>query len=244
MEWLTRTRLLLGEEKLQRLQQAHVLVVGLGGVGSYAAEQIARAGVGRMTIVDGDVISDSNRNRQLPALTSTLGHAKADVVAKRLWDINPDLDLTVINEFLKEERIAEILDHPYDFVVDAIDTLSPKVFLILSSLKKGHKLISSMGAGGKMNPSEIRIADISKSYNCNLARMIRKRIYKFGIRKGFKVVFSPETVDKNHIIFTEGEQNKKTTVGTISYMPAMFGLYAASYVINELTKTLDEVVRN
>lgn len=232
--WLERTHLLLGDEKLARLQNAHVLVVGLGGVGAYAAEQIARAGVGQMTIVDGDIVQPSNRNRQLPALTSTQGMAKADVVSKRLLDINPDIKLTVIGTFLKDEAIPELLSTRFDYVVDAIDTLSPKVYLIMTALQNGYPLISSMGAGGKLDPSKIAVADISKSYNCNLARMIRKRLSKFGIKKGFDVVFSSELVPREFIIETEGEQNKKSTVGTISYLPAVFGCFLASVVIRNL----------
>lgn len=234
MSWLQRTEILLGADKLQKLHNAHVLIVGLGGVGAYAAEQIARAGVGQLTIIDGDVIQPSNRNRQLPALKSTEGMPKSDVVAARLRDINPDIRLTVLHEFIRDERIPEILSNDFDYVVDAIDTLSPKVFLIVNAVQRGLPLISSFGAGGKLDPSLIRVADISKSYNCNLARMVRKRLTKFGIKSGFKVVFSSEMVDKDVIIPTENEQNKKSTVGTISYLPAMFGCYLASEVIRDI----------
>ncbi len=234
MEWLQRTEILLGEEKLLKLQKAHVLIVGLGGVGAYAAEMIARAGVGHLTIIDGDVVQPGNRNRQLPALTSTQGLNKSDVVAARLRDINPDIQLDVLNEFLKDERIPEILNHPYDYVVDAIDTLSPKVFLIVNALQQNLPLISSLGAGGKMDPSQVRVDDISKTYNCNLARMVRKRLTKFGVRKGFKVIFSPELVNRDAIILAEDEEYKKTTVGTISYMPAIFGCFLAAEVIRDL----------
>jgi tRNA A37 threonylcarbamoyladenosine dehydratase len=234
MGWLERTEILLGSEKLEKLKKSHVFIAGLGGVGSYAAEQIARAGIGSMTIVDGDCVNPSNRNRQLIALKSTEGHRKAELVAHRLLDINPELNLVVYDEFIKEDRITEIMSYHYDYVIDAIDTLSPKVFLIVNALKNNLPLVSSMGAGGKMDPSLIRVSDISKSYNCSLARMLRKRLTKFGIKKGFKVVFSPEEVSPDVVIFTEGEQNKKTTVGTISYLPAMFGLYLAAEVINDL----------
>ena len=233
--WLTRTELLLGEEKMQKLKQAHVLVVGLGGVGAYAAEQLARAGIGSLTIVDGDTVHSSNRNRQLAALVSTEGHEKAGVMAERLKDINPELNLTVINEFIKDERIPGLLDETkFDFVVDAIDTLSPKVFLIVETFRRGYPLISSMGAGGKFDPSKIEITDISKTHNCKLARMVRKRLTKHKIKKGFTVVFSPEPINREHVIEIEGEQNKKTTVGTISYMPGLFGMFAASYVIRQI----------
>lgn len=233
-EWLDRTRMLLGEEGLERLSKAHVLVVGLGGVGAYAAEMICRAGIGELTIVDGDVVHPTNRNRQLSALISTEGMPKAAVIASRLLDINPELKLNVIAEYIKDDRMIDILNHPYDYVVDAIDTLAPKVFLIYHSLQKNLRVVSSMGAGGKFDPSAIKIADISKSYNCTLARMLRKRLHKLDVHKGFKVVFSSEFHDKTKVCITEGEANKKTTVGTISYFPAIFGCFAASVVIREL----------
>ncbi|MBN2519889.1 MAG: tRNA threonylcarbamoyladenosine dehydratase [Bacteroidales bacterium] len=236
MSWLERTEILLGKDKLDKLKNSHVFIAGLGGVGAYAAEQIVRAGVGALTIVDGDKVQPTNRNRQLIALTSNEGHRKVDVVAKRLLDINPDLKLTVYDEFIKDQRIPEILGFNYDYVVDAIDTLAPKVFLIINALKYNLPLISSMGAGGKLDPSLIRVDDISKSYNCNLARMVRKRLSKFGIKKGFKVVFSPEEVSKDMIIFVDDEQNKKTTVGTISYLPAMFGIYLGAEVIRDIIR--------
>ena len=234
-DWLSRTELLVGKEKLARLASSNILVVGLGGVGAYAAEMICRAGAGRMTIVDGDIIQPSNLNRQLPSLNSTLGKAKAEAMGSRLLDINPDLKLTMIQEFIRDERMAGIVDGGYDYVVDAIDTLSPKVFLIYHSVQKGLPVVSSMGAGGKMDPTRIRITDISGTYNCRLARNLRKRLHRLGIREGFKAVFSPEVVPGESIIVTEGEQNKASNVGTISYMPAAFGCACASVVIRDLT---------
>lgn len=234
-EWLSRTELLLGEEKIKRLQQSNVLVVGLGGVGAYAAEMICRAGVGTMTIVDGDMINSSNRNRQLPALVSTDGRPKAVVMGERLLDINPGLNLTVLQEYIRDERIVEILDRGFDYVVDAIDTLSPKIFLIYHSVQRNLPVVSSMGAGGKRDTSLIKISDISESYNCKLARILRKRLHKLGIREGVKVVFSPEPVPGESIIRVEGERNKKSNVGTISFMPPAFGCAIASVVINDLT---------
>ncbi len=236
MEWLSRTELLLGKEGIEKLQQAHVLVAGVGGVGSYAAEMIVRAGIGEITLIDADVVKPSNRNRQLPALSSTEDQLKVDVMARRLLDINPYVKVNKIDYFIRQELIPDILNQKLDYVVDAIDSLSPKVFLIVHTLQKQIPLISSMGAGGKMDPSKVQIADISESYNCKLARMIRKRLTKFDIKKGFDVVFSPEEVNKDHVIFVEDEQNKKTTVGTISYMPALFGIMAASQVIRKLTE--------
>jgi len=233
--WKSRTTLLLGEDKMQKMASQHVLIVGVGGVGAYTAEMLCRAGIGKMTIIDGDTVNESNINRQLVALHSTIGLPKTEVLAKRLLDINPELELTVITEFIKDERIPEILDAaPYDFVIDAIDTLSPKVFLIQNALQRGLKIISSMGAGAKTDPTQIKIADVSKSYNCTLAKAVRKRLHKLGIRKGFPVVFSSEFADENAVILCENEQNKVSTVGTISYMPATFGNFIAAYVIREI----------
>lgn len=233
--WQERTQIMLGTDGIEQLKNAHVLIAGVGGVGSYAVEQLVRAGIGNITIVDADVVNPSNRNRQLPALLSTEALKKVEVVKQRCLDINPELNITTYDIFLKEELIPELIDsQKFDFVVDAIDTLSPKVFLIAETVKRKIPLISSMGAGGKLDPSKISITDISKSYHCNLARMVRKRLHKLNIHKGFSVVFSPEEVDDEMIIHVEGEQNKKTTVGTISYMPAMFGCYVASYVIRKL----------
>jgi len=219
---------------LQKLKAANVLVVGLGGVGAYAAEMICRAGVGSMTIVDGDAIHASNRNRQLPALKSTEGLAKAEVMGQRLKDINPDIELTVIQEYLKDKRMIDVLDMGFDYIVDAIDTLSPKIFLIYHSLQRKFPVVSSMGAGGKFDPTSISISDISETTDCSLARILRKRLHRLGIREGFTAVYSPEVIDKSKIIPTSGEQNKVSIVGTISYMPAAFGIACASVVIRDL----------
>jgi tRNA A37 threonylcarbamoyladenosine dehydratase len=227
---------MLGEACLKKLREAHVLVIGLGGVGAYAAEQLCRAGIGKMTIVDGDVVEETNRNRQLPALISTTGKSKAIILGERFMDINPDLDLKVIDEYLKDEQMTEILDQDtYDYVVDAIDTLSPKVFLIYHSVQRHIPVVSSMGAGGKMDPSLVRISDLSESYNCKLARALRKRLGRMGLHKGVSVVFSPEEVNKEQVR-PEESRNKRSTVGTISYMPPLFGCYCASVVIGNLVK--------
>jgi len=234
--WQERTALMLGEEGLEKLRKAHVLVVGLGGVGAYAAEQLCRAGIGKMTIVDGDVVEETNRNRQLPALISTQGQSKAVLLGERFRDINPDLELRVVNEYLKDERMTEILDEDhYDYLVDAIDTLSPKVFLIYEGFQRQIPIVSSMGAGGKTDPSLIRVDDLSKSFNCKLARMIRKRLARMGIRQGVTVVFSPEEVKKSRVRLEES-RNKRSTVGTVSYMPPLFGCYCASVIIQDLLK--------
>lgn len=237
-DWTTRTALLLGTEGMRRLAASHVLVVGLGGVGAYAAEEIARAGVGRMTLIDADVVSLSNLNRQLPALHSTLGKPKAEVMAARLRDINPDLEIEVRNCFVRDEETEALLDAAhYDFVVDAIDTLSPKTFLIYHALQRHLPIISSMGAGAKVDPSRIRIADISKTTDCALARAVRKRLRGMGISSGLPVVFSTEPANPQAILEVEDEACKRTTTGTVSYMPALFGCYLASYVIRHLSAT-------
>lgn len=233
-EWLKRTELILGNEGLEKLRTANVLVVGLGGVGAYAAEMICRAGVGNMTIVDGDVVNPSNRNRQLAALKSTEGLAKSDVMGHRLKDINPAINLTVIGEYIKDDRMVEIIDMGFDYVVDAIDTLSPKIFLIYHTMQRKYPLVSSMGAGGKFDPTKISISDISETTDCTLARILRKRLHRLGVRQGFSAVYSPELIDKSKIVPTNGEQNKASIVGTISYMPAAFGIACASVVIRDL----------
>lgn len=237
--WLERTELLLGEEKLARLSSANVLVVGVGGVGAYAAEMIVRAGVGRMTIADADKVSKTNINRQLVALHSTVGKEKCEVLAERLRDINPDLELKMVNRFIKDSETDALLDsEKFDYVVDAIDTLSPKLALIKGALERGIPLVSSMGAGAKTDPTLMEIKDIAKTHHCPLAHMLRKRLHKIGIKRGFRAVFSPEPVREGAMILCE-EQNKKSNVGTISYIPALFGIGCASVVIRDLVGEMD-----
>ena len=233
-KWLERTSLLLGDVKLERLRNANVLVVGLGGVGAYAAEMIARAGVGRMTIADADVVSESNINRQLIALHSTVNRPKTEVMAERLRDINPKIELTIVSRFIKDDETDALLDSDkFDYVVDAIDTLSPKLALIKGALDRQIPLVSSMGAGAKTDPAKMEICDIAKTHHCPLAHMLRKRLHKIGVRKGFTAVFSPEPVREGAMILCE-EQNKKSNMGTISYIPAVFGIGCASVVIRGL----------
>lgn len=238
--WNERTQLLVGEDRYKLLEKSNVLVVGLGGVGAYAAEMICRAGVGHMTIVDADIVTPSNRNRQLPALASTMGSLKAEVMANRLLDINPDLELKVVARYLIDEEVDEVLDSDhFDFVVDCIDTLAPKVNLIKKTLERKIPLVSSMGAGAKTDPSKVEVRDISKSHHCPLAHMLRKRLSRQGIKKGFQVVFSSEEAIAEAVILVENEQNKKSTVGTISYMPPIFGCHCASVAIRTLLGELD-----
>ena len=232
--WLERTELLIKKEGLENLKKAHVLIVGMGGVGSFAAEFIARAGVGAMTIVDGDVVDITNKNRQLLALNSTVGKPKVEVMAERLMDINPELKLTVLNEFISPERAFEIVDNSYDYVVDCIDSITPKVNLILACKRKRIKVVSSMGAGGKTNPALVKVSDIHNTRDCYLAKTVRKRLAKEGIQKGVKVIFSTELQNEESLQLVKNQDYKKSFYGTISYMPAIFGLYAASEVINYL----------
>lgn len=234
INWTQRTELLIGAIGLERLKSASVLVVGLGGVGGMAAEMLCRAGVGHFTLIDRDIVTETNINRQIIALTSTVGKNKTDVLAMRLREINPQVKLNIISEWLDEKNMQQILfSNKFDYVVDAIDTLSPKVFLIKTCIENNIKIISSMGAGSKLDPLQIKIDDISKTNYCPLAKTVRKRLSKMGIKKGVKVVYSTESSDKESVIETD-EKYKKSTNGTISYLPALFGIMVASVVIREL----------
>ena len=239
-DWRERTGMLLGEASLAALGEKCVAVIGLGGVGAFAAEMVARAGVGRLVLLDSDCVSLSNKNRQLLALDSTLGRPKTEVLRERLLDINPDLQLTVIDRYLDENNVAEILPQGIDFLIDAIDTLAPKLALIRHCVENQIPLVSSMGSGAKYDMTKIRITDLSKSFNCPLAYIVRKKLRKMGITKGFKVVFSEELPDEDAIVeMTPAEQaatsNKKSQVGTISYLPASFGCACAQAAIRYLT---------
>ena len=232
-KWHERAELLFKVEGLSRLKNANVLIVGVGGVGSFAAEFLARAGVGNLTIVDGDVVDITNINRQLPALHSTVGMSKIDVVGDRLMDINPELNLTKVQEFLSPERAFEIVEEKYDYVLDCIDSVTPKLNLIIGAKRKRVKIISSMGAGGKMEASKVKVADITNTINCMFAKTIRRRLKEHKIDK-LKVVFSSEIQDETSLKMTDGSNYKKSFYGTNSYMPGLFGLYAAETVIRYL----------
>ncbi|RZJ74461.1 MAG: tRNA threonylcarbamoyladenosine dehydratase, partial [Flavobacterium sp.] len=231
-----RAELLFKKEGLERLKNAHVLVVGMGGVGSFAAEFIARAGVGTMTIVDGDIVDITNINRQLPALHSTVGMPKVDVVGDRLMDINPELKLTRLKEFLSPERAYELVTPQYDYVLDCIDSITPKLNLIISAKRQKVKIISNMGAGGKYEAAKVKVADISKTEYCPLAKTIRKRLKKEGVTKGVKVVFSTEAPDTTSLKMTDGSNFKKSFFGTNSWIPGLFGLHAAETAIKYILK--------
>ena len=222
--------MLINADNLAKIRSAHILVAGLGGVGAFAAEMLCRAGVGKMTVVDGDVVQPSNRNRQLLALRSSEGRLKTEAMAERLLDINPDLQLETVSEFVCSERLTEIVSRPFDYIVDAIDTLSPKTYLLYRALKNNQRVVSSMGAGGKVDPLQIRVDDLTNTHNCRLAYNLRKRLRKLGVTTGIQAVFSTEQTDKSLVTLCD-EQNKKSVVGTISYMPAMFGCVCASVAI-------------
>lgn len=239
-DWQERTAMLLGEEMLERFRRSTVAVIGVGGVGGYAAEMVVRAGVGRLLIMDSDDVSVTNKNRQLLALDSTVGRAKCEVLAERLRDINPDLDLVIIRKYLEAEKAGEVLGgHKIDYLIDAIDTLSPKLHLIKYCMDNGIPIVSSMGAGAKLDATKVRLADVSKSFNCPLAYIVRKRLRHMGISKGFKVVFSEELPDKDSIVPCE-DRNKKSQVGTISYIPAVFGCVCAQAAIQHLMQVTED----
>ena len=235
-EWTERSELLFKDPAMQKLYNANILIVGVGGVGSFAAEFLARAGVGKMTIVDGDVVDITNINRQLPALHSTIGQDKITVVGDRLMDINPELKLTRLKEFLSPERAFEIVSAEFDYVIDCIDSVTPKLNLMIAAKRKRVKIISSMGSGGKIVASKVKVADISNTVNCYLAKALKKRLKEVKIDKGIKVVYSSEIQDDNSLMKTDGKNYKKSFYGTSSYMPGLFGLFAAETAIRYLIK--------
>ena len=233
-KWQERATLLFKEEGINKLKNANILVVGLGGVGSFAAEFLVRAGIGKLTIVDGDTVDITNINRQLPALHSTIGKPKVEIVAQRLLDINPALELTKVEEFLSPERATEIVSTAFDYVLDCIDSVTPKLNLIIAAKRKKVKVISCLGAGGKYDSSKVMVKDISKTKVCPLAKNIRRRLKVAHINKGVKAVFSVETPDATSLKMTDGTNFKKSFYGTNSWMPAQFGLQAAETVIRYL----------
>lgn len=232
----SRTTLLYGDERMARIRSAHVLVVGTGGVGAYAAEMLCRAGVGHLTLVDADTVSPSNINRQLPALHSTVGRSKVGVLAERFRDINPEVQLTLHEEYLTPEGVDALLDAaPYAYVIDAIDTIQPKVALLTACIRRRQPVIASMGAGAKTDITAIQYADIWQTYHCGLSKSVRSGLARAGLRgRKLPVVFCAQQADRAALLTVEGERNKKTTAGTVSYMPATFGNYLAAWVLNRL----------
>lgn len=234
LSWLSRTQLLIGEEKLKSLNSKHVMIVGMGGVGSFAAEFVVRSGVGEITIIDGDVVDPTNRNRQLPALSTNHGEPKVRIMAERLRAINPELKLHIVQEFINPEMVQHLFATHPDFLIDAIDSITPKLEFIKQAYEAAIPMVSSMGAGGKLDPTALRVVDISKTFNCPFAQQIRKTLKKSGIYKGITVVFSPEESVKESLIMTDGSNYKKSAYGTVSYMPATFGAVSASVAIRKL----------
>jgi len=229
----SRTALLIGDDGLQRLAAARVLVAGVGGVGSYAVEALARAGIGTLTLVDSDVVQASNINRQLHALTTTLGQPKVAVMAERLLQINPDLQVTPLQELITSDNVPVLLEPGYDLVLDAIDTLSAKLTLLQNCVERQIPVISSMGAAGKLDPTRIQLADIADSQGCRLARKLRKELRRSGISTGVTVVYSDEPCSLERLGEPEAEGERRP-LGTISYLPAAFGLFMASAAIRRL----------
>lgn len=235
--WLERSELLVGSEKLNKLANAHVMIVGLGGIGSFAGEFIARAGIGTLTLIDGDVFDPTNKNRQLTALDSTIGRNKAVVLGERIKDINPEIKLHIIEEFVLPERVWELLtEYKPDYVMDCIDSVSPKLAWLLACKRLKIKIISHLGAGGKSDPSAVKVVNLADTHNCKLGAHIKKRMKRKGASlRGIKAVFSSELQDKKSLKMTDGTKFKKSFYGTISYMPALFGLHGAAEVIRYLS---------
>ena len=219
---------------MNKLINKRILIVGLGGVGSYTAEILARQGIQKFTLVDADDISLTNINRQLPALPSTIGKVKVEVIKERLQRINPQIEIEIRKEFIEGERIKEIItEYQYDYCVDAIDSVSPKIYLIQSVIEHKIPLVSAMGAGGRIDPTQVKIADISETFQDSLTRIVRSRLGKLGIKSGFQCVFSSEEADKSALMYHD-EQYKKSSYGTISYMTSLFGLKCAEVVLRDL----------
>lgn len=236
--WLERTELILSADKMERLKKSHVLIVGLGGIGSFAGEFIARAGVGKMTIIDGDVFDITNKNRQLTALDSTIGRNKAVVLAERIKDINPDIELNVVQEFVLPERVWTLLEeYKPDYVMDCIDSVTPKLEWLIACKRLNIKVITHLGAGGKTDPSRVEISKLNKTYNCKLASHLKKRLKREKVHfDNIRAVFSSELQQKQSLKMTDGSNFKKSFYGTVSYMPALFGLMGAAEVIRYLSK--------
>ena len=236
-KWLERTELLVGSEKIEILKNSHVLIVGLGGIGSFAGEFIARAGIGTITLIDGETFDETNKNRQLTALDSTIGRNKAVVLAERIKDINPNVKLNVIEEFVLPERVWTLLEefNP-DYVMDCIDSVTPKLEWIIACKRLKIKIISHLGAGGKVNPNCVQVAKLDKTYNCKLASHLKKRLKREKIEfDSIRAVFSSELQIKSSLKLTDGTNFKKSFYGTVSYMPGLFGLMGAAEVIRYLS---------
>lgn len=237
-EWDSRTRRLLGDEAAERLASARVLVVGVGGVGGYAAEILARTGVGHLTLMDADAVSVSNLNRQLIATIPDIGKSKTSLFTERFLAINPDIVVDARQEFLTPEGVSPLLDEEFDFVVDAIDTVAPKVALLAECLRRRIRVISSMGAGGRLDPTRVGYRDLWDTREDGLARAVRQRLKALGLRRPLAVVASDEPPRKGAVIELE-ERNKRSSFGTVAAIPAIFGIMMAQHVINKLINRED-----
>lgn len=235
IELAERTRILVAEEGLERLRKAHVLVAGVGGVGGTCVEALGRAGVGTLTLIDFDVVAPSNCNRQVVALTSTIGRSKVEVMADRLRDINPEIRLHLIPERLSPPEAARYLPDGVDVVLDCIDALSSKVGLLKAAQERGIFAVSSMGAGARVNPAYLKVADLFDTHGCPMATALRKMARKNGLQRGVRAVFSDEP-PLPHIEreWVAGAGPQKTVNGTISYMPGIFGFFMASEALRHL----------
>ena len=229
-----RAEILIGEEGLARLASKHVFLAGLGGVGSWCAEMLARAGVGRLTLVDMDVVAASNINRQLPALLSTVGQRKADVMAARIRDINPTCQLTMLTDFLTPENIPDLLPNDADYVIDCIDSLNCKIALIVTARERGLPVAASMGAGNKLDVTRVKVSDISKTEVDPLASIVRKRLRKRGVHKGVLCAWTDEPGTAPLPPEEVSHGRARAVNGTISYMPPLFGLMLAGAVVKQL----------
>ncbi len=233
-EAFLREEMLLGAAAMERLARAHVIIFGIGGVGSYVAEGLARAGVGALTLVDSDTVGESNLNRQLCALHSTIGQHKSDVMARRILDIHPDCRVISIPELYNEERKERFFSQPYDYVVDAIDLVSCKLSLIQTALARGIPIISAMGTGNKLDPMQFRITDISKTSGCHLARIMRRELRARGIEH-HTVLFSEELPQRPEALEAP-PPGRRTIPGSVSWVPSCAGLMLAGHVVKELIK--------
>lgn len=233
MKWYERTKMLLGYEGIEKLKNADVIIFGVGGVGSYVCEAVARAGVGKITLVDNDTVSITNINRQIIALNSTVGKYKTHVMADRIKDINPECNIKCINEFILKENVIDVLDHKFSYCVDAIDTVTAKISVIERCNELDIPVISSMGTGNKLNPSLLEITDIYKTSVCPLAKVMRKELKNRGIKK-LKVCYSSEMPLKPAA--TEDKKGTRPTPGSVSFVPATAGLLIAGEVINHIVK--------
>ncbi len=231
MNWQARTIKLLGEEIAAELRSKHILIAGLGGVGSHTALALARTGIGKMTIIDRDVIDASNINRQAMAFHSNIGREKVAVMAEMLKDINPEIEVVPLHLYLNVENIPELLSEKFDYIIDCVDIIATKLALIRTALAQNIPIISAMGTGSRLDPRNYRISDLSKTDGCRLARIIRKELRREGITKGVKVVYDPTVIDKE--LFADSRK-EDDPIPSVIFAPAVCGMYLAYAVVEDL----------